>query len=415
MHRLLKISFDTMLLSLTPILSWFLLSILVDKSLITVFTLTYPLQCIYGIIRSPFAVGANISKVRDKNKYAVMSGMMIGIILSLILYGFVLLNIDAYLTFMNADPVAYRIFATYAIIILIVQTIFSFVLDKLYYENQNNKANRYSMIFNFLNFSVLIGTALITKDHATIVTITSVVMAVFTAILVFKNCEKFRFRINLTKCLKYDSASLVSSTTSLFIFLFGISNAMEFGTQYALAMTFVSLITDTQWDVFESVNTCAKIDISQHQFNYKKSKRNAYKLLILLYATSALMFFCLYRFYDLDLRLALIYLGLEFIDFASCAPYYIRTCFLQLNWSSSKTAINKFVARLTRLVCAFLPTPFCGNIGALWTSFYQHFTTKYFFNKNFTMSKTGEVRRRPRRRKIAARYRYDDIAIDDED
>lgn len=413
MQRLLKISFDSMLLSLTPILSWFLLSLLVDKNLITVFTMTYPLQCLYGIIRSPFAVGANISKTKDKNKNAVMSGFMIGIVLTLSLYGFVLLNLDSYINFMNMDAAAYRVFAAYAIIILILQTIFSFILDKLYYENQNGKANRYSIAFNLLNFSVLIGTALLTKDHATIVTITSVVMTVFTTILVFRNCDKFRFRINLAKCFKYDSASFVSNTTSFFVFLFGISNAMEFGPQYALAMTFVSLITDTQWDVFESINTCAKIDISRHQFNYKKSLRNAYALLILLYASSLLMFFCLYRFYNLDLRITLIYLGLEFIDFASCAPYYLRTCFLQLNWSSSKTAINKFIARLTRLACAFLPTPFCGNIGALWTSFYQHFTTKFFFQRNFTMSKTGEIRRRPQRKKVAPQYQYSDLPVDD--
>lgn len=68
MQRLLKISFDSLLLSLTPILSWFFLSLLVDKNLISVVTITYPLQYIYCIIRSPFAVGANICKVKDKNK-----------------------------------------------------------------------------------------------------------------------------------------------------------------------------------------------------------------------------------------------------------------------------------------------------------------------------------------------------------
>ena len=46
MKRLLRVGFDTALLSFIPILSWFLLSIIVDKNLINVFTITYPIQFI---------------------------------------------------------------------------------------------------------------------------------------------------------------------------------------------------------------------------------------------------------------------------------------------------------------------------------------------------------------------------------
>ena len=68
MKRLLRISFDLSLLSFIPIISWFLLGIIVDKNLINIFTLTYPLQFIYYIIKSIFSTGANISKEKDKNK-----------------------------------------------------------------------------------------------------------------------------------------------------------------------------------------------------------------------------------------------------------------------------------------------------------------------------------------------------------
>ena len=47
MKRLLRISFDLSLLSFIPIILWFLLGIIVDKNLINIFTLTYPLQFIY--------------------------------------------------------------------------------------------------------------------------------------------------------------------------------------------------------------------------------------------------------------------------------------------------------------------------------------------------------------------------------
>lgn len=48
MKRLLKISFDLSLLSFIPILSWLFLGIIVDKNLINIFTLTYPIQ--FGLV-----------------------------------------------------------------------------------------------------------------------------------------------------------------------------------------------------------------------------------------------------------------------------------------------------------------------------------------------------------------------------
>ena len=85
MKRLLRISFDLSLLSFIPIILWFLLGIIVDKNLINIFTLTYPLQFIWALMKSIFATGANISKEKDKNENAVLSGMTLGIIVGWII------------------------------------------------------------------------------------------------------------------------------------------------------------------------------------------------------------------------------------------------------------------------------------------------------------------------------------------
>ena len=103
MKRLLRISLDLSLLSFIPIISWFLLGIIIDKNLINIFTLTYPIQFIYYILKSIFSTGANISKERDNNKNAVMSGMIIGSIVSTIIFLIILINIDNYISFMNMD------------------------------------------------------------------------------------------------------------------------------------------------------------------------------------------------------------------------------------------------------------------------------------------------------------------------
>ena len=55
------------------------------------------LQFIYYIIKSVFSTGANISKEKDKNNDAVMSGLFVGTIVSFIIFSIALLNIDNFI------------------------------------------------------------------------------------------------------------------------------------------------------------------------------------------------------------------------------------------------------------------------------------------------------------------------------
>ena len=68
MKRLLRVSLDILITSIVPIISWFLLGIILDRHLINIFSLTYLLQCLMGMIISIFGVGANISIYKDRNK-----------------------------------------------------------------------------------------------------------------------------------------------------------------------------------------------------------------------------------------------------------------------------------------------------------------------------------------------------------
>ena len=87
MKRLLRIAVNSAVFSFIPILSWFCLGLLVDKNLANVFTLTYPLQFIWALLKSIFGTGANISKEKDKDENAVLSGMTLGIIVGFIIFG----------------------------------------------------------------------------------------------------------------------------------------------------------------------------------------------------------------------------------------------------------------------------------------------------------------------------------------
>ena len=394
MKRLLRISFDLSLLSFIPIILWFLLGIIVDKNLINIFTLTYPLQFIYYIFRSIFSTGANISKEKDKNKDAVMSGLVIGSIISLITFLLILINIDGYINFMNMDVNIYKTFTIYSVIEIFISLEFAFILNKLYYEGQNKLANKYSIMFNLLNLVLLVGTSLITKNQSVIVITTLIPLFLFTLYIIIKNSDKFKLKLNIPKCIKYDSVELFNNIGFLLIFLFGLSNAINFGEKYTLALTFVALITDTQWDTADAIVTAATIDISKNNFNYKEHRRNAYKLLSILFLTSLIMFSLLYRFYDLDFKITMIYFAFEIVNFLIYPIYRIKTCYLQLEWSAFKTTGNKIFSLFLRMILSLTKTPFCTGIGQACSSVYQFITVSIFFKFNFKVDKKGNVTRK---------------------
>lgn len=391
MKRLLRISFDLSLLSFIPIISWFLLGIIVDKNLINIFTLTYPLQFIYYIIKSIFSTGANISKEKDKNENAVMSGLVLGTIVSIIIFTIILFNIDNYISFMNMDVSTYKNFTIYSILQLFICLEFAMMQDKLYYEEKNKLANKHSLVFNLLNFILLIGTSLITKNQVIIIATTLIPLAIYTLYIYIKNSNKFKFNINVLKCIKYDSVELFNNIAFFLIFLFGLSNALEYGEMYATALTFIALITDTQWDTFDAIKEAATIDISKRKFNYIEHRNNAYKLSGILFGTSLIMFVLLYGFYDLDFKITMLYFSFEIVNFLIYPIYRIKTCYLQLEYSAFKITSNKIIASILRMFMSLLKTPFCTGIGQVCSSVYQLITVSIMFGHNFKIDTIGYV------------------------
>lgn len=398
MKRLLRISLNTAIFSLIPILSWFALGIIVDKNLTNVFTLTYPIQFIWAMMKSIFGTGANISKEKDKNENAVLSGMTLGIIVGFFVFGFIVLNVESYIKFMNLDVQIYKEFAIYSIIQLYIQLVFSFVLEKLYFENKEKLANKYCLTLNILNFVVLVISALIFKNKINIVITTLLAIFLYVLIVTIKSFRKFKFSINVLNCIKYDSVEIFNSLAFFIIYLFGLSNALEYGIEFATALNFVALITDTQWDVIACISTVSKIDICQNKFNYKEHRKNAYKLLAILFVSIILMFIVLFGFYNLNLQIALIYLSFEIFNFIIYPIYRIKTCYLQLEWSAIKTTSNKIATSILRTSMSFLKTPFCTVIGQAVSAIYQFITINMIFKKYYKVELDGQVIRKIQRK-----------------
>ncbi len=391
MKRLLRIASNLAIFSFIPILSWFCLGLLVDKNLVNVFTLTYPLQFIFALLKSIFATGANISKEKDKDENAVLSGMTAGTVVGLIIFGLFAINAKKYVEFMNMDFETYKEFAVYSILQLYIQLVFSFVLEKLYFDGEEKKANKYCIQLNLLNFIVLIITAIFTKNKMIIAGITLMAIFVYVLVVAIKQYKKFKFELHIIKYIKYESVEIANNILFFLIFLFGLSNAMEFGEKYTVALNFVALITDTQWDSFEAISTVAKIDISKNEFNYKEHRNNAYKLDAILMVTTFIMLLISYGFYKLDLGITLIYLSFELINFIIYPVYKINTCYLQLTKFAKEITTNEITAGILRFFISLLKTPYCTGIGQVTSSLYQFLTVNIMFNKNFKIDKEGKV------------------------
>lgn len=293
---------------------------------------------------------------------------------------------------MNMDYNIYKEFATYSVIQLYIQLVFAFVMEKLYFEGKEKIANKYMLTLNILNFVILIGASLLTKDKVAIVIATLIAIFIYTLYVTIKQYRKFKFELTLLSNIKYESVSIARDIFFFLTYLFGFSNVLEFGEEYTTALNFAALITDTQWDSLGAVDTVAKIDISKGKFNYKEHKRNAYKLLGILLLSSFFMLLFSYRFYKLNLVITTLYLSVELVNFLLEPLYQIKVCYLQLaDKFETKVTTNKIVVSGIRTMASFFKTPFCTAIGQTLAIIEQFIVVNILFYKNFKIGKDGTV------------------------
>ena len=272
---------------------------------------------------------------------------------------------------MNLDVSIYKVFTTYSAIQIMLNTILSLITTKLYYENKNKESNKISLIFNIINFIVLTLMAIITKNEILTVATTLVLLSLLLLVIIVKNIKNIDFKLNIKNCIKYDSSSLCMSFMFFLIYFFGFSNSFNYGEKYVLAITFVTLITDMQWDIKGAIDTVAKIDIAKKDFNYIEHRKNACKLVAILISSIFVIGIITYPLYKPDLKITGIFVFLHIVNFIIEPFYTIKEDWLQLEVSASKTTLNKFIAFLIRNIVCFMPTPFCTILGQMASCSYE--------------------------------------------
>lgn len=391
MKQLIRISFDTLVNSVFFILFCIVLTVLVDDNILSIFTLTYPIQLLPSILKTVFATGPNILKEKHGRDDDVFSALTVGIIITVLILFILLLNIDNYINFMNGNYIDKKELVSFFIIEIFFQTILGYILTIFYYKSDNELANKVSLSFNLINLIVIILAALIFDNNILIILTTTILMSVYLIILLFKVYKKFIFKFNILEWIKYDLVSLVDDSLLLVGYLFSLSSAMIYGEQYSAALAFSSLITDIQWDISYSISTVAKINISKKKFNYKEHLKNSYKLIAILILSIFVMFIIAYPIYKPDLLITFSYLIFHIIDFIIYPVYRTKTCYLQLEYSIIKTNINNLINKVIRVLLSLLVTPYATVIAQLCSSLYQYFSMNILFLKHYKINNKGNV------------------------
>ena len=115
------------------------------------------------------------------------------------------------------------------------------------------------------------------------------------------------------------------------------------------------------------------------------------KLLGVLLTTTFIMLLISYKFYDLDLKITLIYLSFELVNFIIYPVYKIKICYLQLTKLAKEVTTNKIIAGIVRFLLSLLKTPYCTGIGQVTSSLYQFLTINSMFSKNYKVNSNGQI------------------------
>lgn len=110
----------------------------------------------------------------------------------------IMFNSNRYIIFMNMDNTIYKTFCMYSIFQIFCQTILQLILTKLYYKEENKKANKISVIFNSINFMVVIITAIISFAPTPFCTIIGQMCSTIYELICTKiNFKKYKNKSNI--------------------------------------------------------------------------------------------------------------------------------------------------------------------------------------------------------------------------
>ena len=384
MRRLVRISLNRLLLDLIPIVMWVVLGKIIDKNIANLYIITYSFQFIVSLLVSVFGTGPNITAEKKQNWKIIDSNIILGTCAALLVAVGFSLKVDSYLIYMNLDPDIYREFCVYSFIVMAFEATIRIICEKLYFRNENKKANRITMMFSIINVVTIILTAFIIRSNKTLIIAVTIVIDIIVLLYIFiTNIDKISFNFELKDNIKYVSNDIFDAIGMFIIYFIGQKMTFEFGTMYLIAMNFETMISDTQWDMSYSIITAATIDASKDKLNYKESLKNSRKLVAMLILSILLMGGALYPFFKPSLSVVAIFVGVQIINLILFPKICIRQQYLQINYSAKKNTFHKNIYEIIRIIFSFVPTPFCTYIGQFLALLYEVIIYDIYYRSKF--------------------------------
>lgn len=367
MKRIFKIGIGLLIHSIIPVLTWIVLShVLGDVRISNVFSITYAIQFIVSILKHLFATGANIRKEKEGDTNAIWNGILFGTIFSITIFSVLLIFVNKYIVFFGQDATFYSVYVSYGISLLLLQTLFSFIIEKLYFEDKENLANIHMFSFNIASLLILILLVMIIPNIKIAMLVTLTILLIYIICLYIWQFEKFKVDFSFIKNFRYESANIVSSIFMLIIYLFGFKIAFSAGQEYLTALNIIGLCTDTQWDMLGAISTIAKVDISKNRYNYKNEVKNAYIYTSIVVVSSIIMAIILTQLNDVVIKIALIFLTFQVVDMFLFPYKTILSVFTQLDYSPTLNTIISFSLKALRtLLSVVIISPYCTEIGQI--------------------------------------------------
>lgn len=396
MKRYFTMSLTLFLFSILNALTFLLLGILTGNTAYSeIYSITYPIQFVVAIFQSFFASASNIRANKEGNKNCVDTGIILGLIFSTITFTLLSVFVDNYITFMNMSPEIYRNFTLMSFGELFLSFILSMLTEKMYFKDQDKKANLCTIGFIVLNFATVVLTALITKNQLVIVLVNFVSLFVYVLVWFCLTIKKFKFDFNIIQNFKYESLYTLGNVLMLVTYLFGYSSVFSFGGEYVVALNFVNLITDPQWDALEAMDKIAKIDISNSEYNYKKALKNSAVISSTYCLSSIVLFFALFKTYKVVLTIGLIYLAIQIADMLLEVFLSNLQPFLQIEYSPTKSTIVSLVSKVLRALISILwVNPYNTNVGQIGIDILILVCFFIMRFRNFKLSKDGTLVRK---------------------
>lgn len=367
MKRLFTIGSGYFVYSLVPILSWIALSmILHNGKIVNAFSLIYPMQFVWVLLKSFFGTAANIRKNKENDKNSTWNSIFWGTIFSIVIFSLPLIFVDKYIAFFGQNIGDYKDFVIYGIAQLLVQVFFSLITEKLYFEDKEKIANIHLIIFNILNFILVCISAIIIPDVIIAFIVTLSILLCYVVGLYIWQFEKFRISLSFVKNIKYNAVEMLSSISMAITYFFGFQTVFLAGDQYLAALNVVALATDAQFDSMGAISTVTKVDLSKQRYQFKRELKNAYLFTTILSISSILLAVLLGYLYKASFILVLIYLVFKIVEMFITPYVSILQTFTQLEYSVFLSSCIFLIARVVNvLISVFLVSAYCTDIAYL--------------------------------------------------